>query len=201
MSAHGSPSASGPPRPHKGDAPHGTNPLRRTSDRFESWFGRVLMLVLVLGVPAAALGAGLTAYESSLRTVHAQVAERHEVAARVMSDVPGDDSVSRQPARIRWTEPNGITRTGATFVEPETPKGATVRVWVNRDGDITGAPMNAVTAKANGWFVGVMAALGVVAGVYAVRAALRLALNRRRYAQWDTEWDLVEPLWSARFRR
>ncbi|MEV0181843.1 hypothetical protein AB0I54_21495 [Streptomyces sp. NPDC050625] len=46
-----------------------------------------------------------------------------------------------------------------------------------------------------------MAALGVAAGIYAVRAALRLALNRRRYAQRDTEWDLVEPLWSARFHR
>jgi hypothetical protein len=87
------------------------------------------------------------------------------------------------------------------FVEPGTHKGVTVRVWVNRDGDITGAPMNVAAARANGWFVGVMAALGVVAGVYTVRATLRLALNRRRYAQWDTEWDLVEPLWSARFHR
>ncbi|UXY25263.1 Rv1733c family protein [Streptomyces sp. HUAS TT20] len=201
MSAHGSPSASGPPRPHQGNAPHGTNPLRRASDRFESWFGRVLMLVLVLGVPAAALSAGLTAYESSMRTVHAQVAQRHEVVARVTSDVPGDDPVSKQPARIRWIEQNGVTRTGTTFVEPGTRKGATVRVWVNRDGAITDAPMNTVAAKAHGWFVGVMAALGVIAGVQAARAATRLALDRRRYAQWTTEWDLVEPLWSQRFRR
>ncbi|MGW3151379.1 Rv1733c family protein [Streptomyces sp. NPDC001177] len=201
MSTHGSPSASGLPQPHKGNAPHGTNPLRRTSDRFESWFGRVLMLVLLLGVPVAALSAGLTAYESSMRTVRAQIAERHEVAARVRSNVPGDDHVSKQPARIRWTEQSGVARTGTALVEPGTPKGATVRVWVNRDGAITSAPMNSVAAKANGWFVGAMAALGVVAGVHAARAAMRLALARRRYARWDTEWDLVEPLWSQRFRR
>jgi hypothetical protein len=46
-----------------------------------------------------------------------------------------------------------------------------------------------------------MAALCVVAGFYAARAAMLLALDRRRYAQWDVEWDLVEPLCSERFRR
>jgi hypothetical protein len=45
-----------------------------------------------------------------------------------------------------------------------------------------------------------MAAFGVAAGSYAVGAGMRLVLNRRRYAQWDAEWDLVEPRWSARFR-
>ncbi|WP_455754938.1 Rv1733c family protein [Streptomyces mirabilis] len=201
MSAQGSSSASGPPRPRKGNAPHGANPLRRTSDRFESWFRRVLMLLLVLGLPVAALSAGLTAYESSMRTVQAQVAERHEVTARVTPNVPGDDRVSQQRAQIRWTERTGIVRTGITLVGPGTPKGASMRVWVDRDGAITGAPTNAVTAKANGWFVGGMAALCVVAGFYAARAAMRLALDRKRYAQWDVEWDLVEPLWSERFRR
>ncbi|WP_406164773.1 hypothetical protein [Streptomyces sp. NBC_00996] len=200
MSAPGSPSASGPPRPRKEDAPHGANPLRRTSDRFESWFRRVLMLFLVLGLPMAALSAGLTAYESSMRTVHAQAAERHEVTARLASNVLGDDR-SKQTAQIRWTERNGVVRTGTALVEPGTSKGATVRVWVDRDGTITAAPMNAVTAKANGWFVGGMTALCVVAGFYAARAAMCLALDRRRYAQWDVEWDLVEPLWSGRFRR
>ncbi|MCX4458885.1 hypothetical protein OG585_39590 [Streptomyces sp. NBC_01340] len=201
MSAQGSSSASGPPRPRKGNASHGANPLRRTSDRFESWFRRVLMLLLVLGLPVAALSAGLTAYESSMRTVQAQAAERHEVTARVTSNMPGDDRVSKQPAQIRWTERNGIVRTGGTLVEPGTPKGATMRVWVDRDGTITGAPMNAVSAMGNGWFVGGMTALCVVAGFYTARAAMRLALDRKRYAQWDVEWDLVEPLWSERFRQ
>ncbi|MFE0512223.1 hypothetical protein [Streptomyces sp. NPDC058964] len=201
MSARIPPFASGPLRPRKGDARHGANPLRRTSDRVESWFRGVLMCVLVLGLPAAALGAGLTAYETSMRTVQAQAAQRHEVTARLTSSVPGDDRAAKRPARIRWTEPNGIARTGTTLVEPGTPKGATVRVWANRDGAIADAPMNPVAAQSNGWFVGAVAALGVVAGVCAARAAMRRALDRRRYAQWDVEWNLVEPLWSGRFHR
>ncbi|MFI8239276.1 hypothetical protein ACIF83_18695 [Streptomyces sp. NPDC085866] len=201
MSAHASPSASGPPRPRKGDVPYEANPLRRTSDRCESWFHRLLMLVLVLGLPVAALGAGHTAYESSMRTVHAQAVERHEVTARLTSDVLGDSRVSKRQAPIRWTQRNGIVRTGTALVEPGTPEGAIVRVWVDRDGTVTSPPMNVAGAQANGWFVAGMAALGVALGVRAARAAMRLALDRRRYARWEAEWDLVEPQWSGRFRR
>jgi hypothetical protein len=49
--------------------------------------------------------------------------------------------------------------------------------------------------------VGGMAAFGLATGACAARAGMRLVLDRRRYAQWDAEWDLVEPQWSARFRR
>ncbi|MCZ4508374.1 universal stress protein [Streptomyces sp. ActVer] len=60
-------------------------------------------------------------------------------------------------------------------------------------------PISAGNAKAAGWVMGAMTAVGVYAGLVAVRKGMHVALNRRRYAQWDTEWDLVEPLWSARF--
>lgn len=62
MSAWNPPQAS--VRCHRaGSAPRkGVNFLRRLSDKFESWFRGflTLVLVLVLGLPVAALGAGLT---------------------------------------------------------------------------------------------------------------------------------------------
>ena len=45
-----------------------------------------------------------------------------------------------------------------------------------------------------------MTAVAVATGVFAARRGMRLVPDRRRYAQWGTDWDLVEPLWSARFR-
>ena len=57
-----------------------------------------------------------------------------------------------------------------------------------------------LNATTSGWLVGGMAAFGVAAGSYAVWAGMRLVPDRRRYAQWDAEWGLVEPRWSARFR-
>jgi hypothetical protein len=177
------------------------NPLIRPSDRLETWIRRFLMLVLVLGLPVAALSAGLTAYESSMRTVQAQSTERQEVNARLKSSVKGATADGKQQAEVRWTDDNGKVRTGTTLVKSGTPEGATVPVWLDRQGTITSPPMTTLTARTNGWFVGGMAAVGVVGGFFAARAGTRRVLDRRRYAQWDTEWDRVEPLWSARFRR
>ncbi|WP_332112409.1 hypothetical protein [Streptomyces gossypiisoli] len=177
------------------------NPLRRTSDGFESWFRRLLMLVLALGLPVAALSAGTTAYESSMRTVQAQSADRQEVTARLTSNVKAVTTDGMPQAQVRWTDDNGTERTGTTLVKSGTPKGATVRVWVDRGGTITSPPMSKLDATTTGWFVGGMAAIGVAAGFFAARAGMRHVLDRRRYAQWDAEWDRVEPLWSARFRQ
>ncbi|MFF9809852.1 hypothetical protein ACF1G5_32890 [Streptomyces coeruleorubidus] len=201
MSARGSPYTSGPPPPRKHHVVAGANPLRRRSDRFESWFRRFLMLILIVGVPLAAAGAGLAAYESTMRTVHVQTAQRHEVTARLTSSVAGDSGAARQPAQVRWTERNGTVMTGTTLVKPGMPEGATVKIWVDRDGTITVPPATATTAWSNGCFMGGMAAIGLVVGVYGVRAGAGRVLDRRRFAQWDAEWDLVEPQWSARFRR
>lgn len=201
MSAQDSPYASGP-SPSRGEpSPKGTNPLIRPSDRLETWIRRFLMLILVLGLPVAALSAGLTAYESSMRTVQAQSAERQEVTARLTSNVKGVTTDGKQQAQVRWTDDNGKVRTGTTLVKSGTPEGATVPVWLDRQGTITSPPMTTLTARTNGWFVGGMAAVGVVGGFFGARAGTRRVLDRRRHAQWDAEWDLVEPLWSARFRR
>ncbi|MGW1396973.1 Rv1733c family protein [Streptomyces nigra] len=201
MNAQGSPDPPGSPSPREGHVPVRANPLRRPSDRFEWWFRRFLTVLLVVGLPVAAYSAGTTAYDASMRTVRAQVAQRHEVTARPTADVPGDDQGPRQPVQVRWTEPGGVVRTGAALVKPGTSKGDAVRVWVDRSGHVTGPPSNTLNAKTTAWFAGAMVALGTVLGTHLLWRGTRLLLDRRRYAQWDAEWDRAEPLWSARFRR
>ncbi|MFE5191153.1 hypothetical protein [Streptomyces sp. NPDC056628] len=181
--------------------PARANPLRRPSDRFEWWFRRFLMALLVLGLPVATYSAGTTAYDASIHTVRAQVAQRHEVTARPTRDVPGDDQGAQQPVRVRWTEPGGVERTGATLVKPGTSKDDAVRVWVDQSGHVTDPPSSMLNARTTGWFAAAMVALGTVLATHLLWRGTRLLLDRRRYAQWDAEWDRAEPLWSARFRR
>ncbi|MGV9941323.1 Rv1733c family protein [Streptomyces sp. NPDC003401] len=199
MDTQGSPYTPGPPSRHGGHASRGANPLRRPSDRFECWCRRVLVVVLLLGLPAAAVSAGTAAYEASMDTVRAQTAERHQVTARLTADVVGDDRATR-PAQVRWTDTDGVVRTGAALVRSGTPAGATVRVWVDRKGTVTGPPASGLNATTSGWLMGGMAAFGVVATSGAAWTGTRLLLDRRRYAQWDAEWNAVEPRWSERFR-
>ncbi|MCX4903800.1 hypothetical protein [Streptomyces sp. NBC_00878] len=202
MSAQDSPHASGPHRPHHEHPRKGANPLRRTNDRVEAWCSGFLLLVLVLGLPMASVGAGLAAYESGMRAVQTQSAERHQVTARLISapdTAPGIAADEKQKVQVRWTGNDGRQLTGTTRVPSDKAEGSTVRIWVDRDGTVQEPPMSAGNAKAAGWVMGAMTAVGVYAGLVAVRKGMHVALNRRRYAQWDTEWDLVEPLWSARF--
>ncbi|MDT0566164.1 hypothetical protein RM704_01485 [Streptomyces sp. DSM 3412] len=201
MTAQGPPCTPGPPSPRDEHPPKGANPLSRPSDRFEAWLRRVLLVVLVLGLPVAAYSAGTSVYASSMKAVRVQTAERHEITARLAEDLDPDNDATKQLARVRWTDEDGAVRTENALVKAGTDKGAAVRVWLDREGNPTTPPMNSLNAKAGGWLAGGMAAFGVALGCYAVRSGTRLLLDRGRYARWDAEWDRVEPLWSARFRR
>ncbi|MCD9876353.1 Rv1733c family protein [Streptomyces guryensis] len=203
MSTQDSPHASGPHRPHQEQHPaKGGNPLRRTSDRVEAWCSRLLLLLLALGLPLASVTVGLAAYDSTMRTVQAQSAQRHQITARVTSApeaAPGSVAHNKQTAHVSWTGKGGRQRTGTAQVPLDKTAGSTVRIWVDREGTVQDPPMSASNATATGWLTGGLTALGVYVGFVAARKGVRLALNCGRYAQWDAEWDLVEPLWSARF--
>jgi hypothetical protein len=203
MSAQHPPHGSGPHRPHREHhPPRGANPLRRTSDRVEVWCSRLLLVLLVLGLPSASVWAGLSAYESTMRTVQSQSAERHRITARVTSapDAASDSAAGgKQTARVSWTDQDGRKKTGTARVSLDKTAGSTVRIWVDKEGTVRDPPLSAGHAAATSWLTGGLTALGVSVVVVAGRKGVRLALNRRRYAQWDAEWELVEPSWSARF--
>jgi hypothetical protein len=203
MSTQDSPHASGPHRPHQErHSLKGANPLRRTSDRVEAWCSGLLFVVLALGLPVASVSAGLAAYESTTRTVQAQSAERHTTTARVTSApeaAPDGAADEKQTVQVSWTGKDGRQQAGTARVSPDKTAGSTVRIWVDREGTVQDPPMSASNATATGWLTGGLTAVCVYAGFVAGRKGVRLALDRRRYAQWDAGWDRVEPLWSARF--
>lgn len=205
MSTQDPPQGSGPHRPHRDKhPPDGANPMTRRSDRVETWCSRLLLAVLVLGLPVASVSAGTAVHESTMSTVRAQAAERSQVTAQVTSApeaAPGSAADERQKVQLRWTDEDGRQRTGTAQVALDETAGSTVRIWVDREGNVTVPPMSASNAQVTGWLMGGMTAAGVYAGFVAARRGVRLALDRRRYAQWDAEWDRVEPLWSARFHR
>jgi hypothetical protein len=137
-----------------------------------------------------------------MRTVQSQNAERHRVEARLTADAQGtgqrSDEENVQQAPVRWTEKDGTQHSGTARVIPGADKGETVKIWVDREGTVTEAPMPSGSAVATGWLAGGLTAGAVTAGVLGTRRSARYVLDRRRYAQWDAEWELLEPLWSKR---
>ncbi|WP_432093302.1 Rv1733c family protein [Streptomyces sp. bgisy100] len=194
--------ADGGSDPYRSRPANGRNPLVRRADRVESWCAAALVALLFAGVPTASLAVGRVAYASEMHTVRAQAAERHRVQARLTADAEvmaqtDTDGTSRAP--VRWTEGNGAQRSGTAGVAPGTAKGSTVRIWVDRTGSVTTAPMPEKAAVATGWAAGFLTAGLVTAWGFGARAALRRLLDRSRYARWEHEWEAFEPQWSRRY--
>lgn len=191
----------------RGPLPHrfrlrAANPLRRRSDRCQSWLGTGLLLLLILALPTIPTLVAQDVYASQMRTLHAQSAQRHRITAVVTADAQGSSTAgdSLQRASVRWTDATGAARTGTADVPAGSAKGDTVSVWVDRGGKPAKPPMRHDEALSAGWFAACMTAAGLVLAYCGAHAALVGTLNRRRYIRWEAEWESVEPRWSGRSR-
>jgi hypothetical protein len=176
-----------------------SNPLRRRSDVVEAW---LLLAVWVLAVAAGAVVGAATAH-SVERNLNERRAERHAVSAVVAEDAP--DTVSTTTGTrgqawvtVRWTAADGSPRTGTARVQPGTGSGATVRVWLDRHGNVVPAPLSSGEAELQGIALGTATAVGAGATVVFLGWVVRGRLERRRLARWDMEWARIGPQWGHR---
>lgn len=175
---------------------------RRPGDTAEIVASWVLSCLAVLLAGAAVL-VGLVAHADGVRRAESEAAERTRVAAVLLG--PGEPALTSDPgastarrAPAAWTTPDGVEHTGTLLVWSSADAGATVPVWVDRDGRLVPAPatrtsglVGAVTAAV------LLLALGgglLVAAWRVVRRAT-LAVNARA---WAAEWERVAPEWTGR---
>jgi hypothetical protein len=178
------------------------NPLRRTSDRVETYLLGGLLAASIAGAPFAAQAAGHITYAALLRAEHVQRATRHQVRAELLQSSGNTTSVNgyqfdiRVPVQARWTAVTGAARTGQLMVPVGSPQGATVTVWTDSSGALVDPPLQPgqMADQAD------LAAAGAVTGIgilYLCEAVIiRQVLNRRRMAAWDADWALTEPMWN-----
>ena len=102
------------------------------------------------------------------------------------------------PAPARWVAPDGSERSGTISSTGGARSGDIVQVWADRSGNITAAPMTSAGAAIKVILVaaGAWSTVGAVLGVGWL--IVRNRLNRRRFAGWDHDWQVVEPQWSGR---
>ena len=122
----------------------GSGPLKRGSDRIQVMGRIVVVLSLFLAPPLAV--AVVNSTTTRLEAVAAtEAAERTLTTAVLLEDAPrpprsagdfGDSSLPTVTARAMWSGPGGTTREGLVRVEPRTPVGTAVPVWVDREGNL-----------------------------------------------------------------
>lgn len=175
------------------------NPLRRRTDRLETYLLAGLFVAAAAGAPFAAQAAGRAWYADATQTRQAQLATRHEVRAVLAQSagVIGEYTLSSQvPTLASWKSAGGTLRAGDVPALPGSPQGTLVTVWTNDNGYLVSPPLT-VTQVADQTDAARVAAIGgVIVGYMASTLAIRQLLNRRRMAAWDADWVATARVWN-----
>jgi hypothetical protein len=180
----------------------GKNPLRRRADRIEAWITAGLLAAFLVGAPLSWAAVGRWVQQGGLLEQHAQ-RSWHQVPAvllRAAPVVPDFDMRTSWDFQVmavaRWAGPGGQRLTGRVPAAPGTLRGRTVQVWVNGSGRPTGSPLLHSELMKRVLGAELLAPAGVAVLLLAVGGLVRLLMDRRRLAGWETGWASIGPRWT-----
>jgi len=171
-----------------------SNPLRRREDVLEAWLVLAVWAVIAVGGTLA----GVVTARAADDVFAEQRAERMPVSAVLLSDTtrPGASDYFRVSAQVRWSLPDGSTRTGNTLVDAGLKPGTHVVVYTDPQGDLTTRPPSRSAADIEGAVLGAAAGLGVTGLALGAGALARMRLDRQRAGLWAREWAMIGPKWG-----
>jgi hypothetical protein len=178
------------------------NPLRRGTDRVEAALRLVMILLLVLAAPAAAVTVGRWADHHAWHRAQAERTNNHLVTAVLLEDAPAAGTpnpfASMQTAWVpaRWQPPGQPPRTGKILTLAGAHKGSTVRTWIGPSGAVTDPPRHRAIAG-EVWLAGVTTCLLSWLALLVAWLLARRALDHRRLRAWEAEWRTSGPLWRG----
>jgi hypothetical protein len=176
------------------------NELRRSSDRIEGVVVAVLLAAFVASFVVAALLAAHI-YRSEQATA---AGLRQTVAVLSWPGAVTETPILHEAtAMATWRMSDGAARTGllTTDVVPGIygqPAGAAVQVWLGRSG-VPAPPPQGAAGMAVGATMAGLAVVVVAATVltFCYRLCQR-GLDRRRIANWSSDWAVTGPQWTSR---
>jgi hypothetical protein len=177
----------------------GPNKLRRPCDRLEGF----LILLLAAGFVACVALAphfGERLYQAQ----QAHAAQLHPAVAVLTQAGPSDNYVTAVgEATARWRAPDGRQRDGvlSTIAAPAISgarTGTRVRVWLTSSGQPEAPPISAAESAFSAVVLTTGAVLGAAIALVISYWLGRLVIDRRRLANWTSEWSLTGPRWTTR---
>jgi hypothetical protein len=105
---------------------------------------------------------------------------------------------ARVQVRAEWAAGDGGMREGLVLADPGADAGTELPVWVDGEGDLTGAPLDRAAIRTSALATGLLPLVGVPVATWTLYAALCFALDNRRDRRWEAEWAAVEPEWNSR---
>ena len=180
----------------------GKSPLRRRTDRIEAWITAGLLAGFLAGAPLASVAAGRWVQHGGLLEQRAQQSW-HQVPAVLLKTAPVQRTLYLRAsldtevlALAAWTGPGGRHVTGKVPVAPGTLAGRRLQVWVDRSGQPTGSPLPNSELVRRVLGAQILAPVGLAVLLLGVGGVIRLLMNRRRLAAWETGWAYTGPRWT-----
>lgn len=170
------------------------NPLRRTSDRAETAILAGALIALLAGAPFAAFAGGDFAHHLALANQQREQATERPVTAVTLEAAPQPQQsrVAYVDVPAHWTAPDGQQVADDIPVPPGTPAGAREPAWTTLDGQLAAPPL--LDSQVDD-----LTTLGQATSVVALVVTLTLgwagarrALDRRRFAAWDADWQAID---------
>jgi hypothetical protein len=176
------------------------NPLRRGTDRVEACLLAGLFVAAAAGAPLAAQAASRAAHDGAAGVQKEQLATRHQVPAVLTQpagrSVDGYTLSADVPTLASWKSVTGMPGSGEVLAPAGLPKGASVTVWTDPNGDLVSPPITdaQVAGQGDAGAIGAVAAIVVV--FFSGTGVIRYVLYRRRMAAWEADWLLTAPTWN-----
>jgi hypothetical protein len=177
------------------------NPLRRRSDRMQTFVMAVLLAAFAVGSPISVIAVSHIARTATVRAEQTQQGWRR-VPAVLLQASPKSAGMYQSATfawvQAKWKAPNGTVHVGDVLAASGTKAGAAVRIWIDSAGNLTTTPLNS-TQMVDRVIAAVVFApivLGIV--LLSVAAIVRRAFERRRIIRWEIAWEAIEPQWTHR---
>jgi hypothetical protein len=160
-----------------------------------------LVVLCLVVAPLLCVFTGRLADAAGLREQRAEQAWRPVPAVLEQSAAQGlvgqDAAWGAAWVQARWRAPDGHQRSGPIAVGLTAKAQQQVTIWVTESGQVTHPPLSHGEVL-DGIANAAMATAAGVAALFAIIAALiRVAMNRRRMAEWTRAWDVVGPRWTS----
>lgn len=181
------------------------NPLARSADRTEAGLLLVAVTLWLIALPIVAVVASII-WSGISETADSQEQTRTNVTAHLLADAPelyyaaeyGAPVTPAVPISAQWNGQDGRSHIGTVNATDGARSGDQLSIWIDSSGELIAPPISTgtaavlmVVATAAAW----LACGALLIGLWSV---IRWRLNKRRFLDWDTQWETIEPVWSGR---
>jgi hypothetical protein len=180
------------------------NPLRRASDRVESWIRLGLLTAFLAAGPFAAIGASHWMENAGLREARAQAAAERQVRATLLQSAPAIRTLVPYTRNVlawvpaRWAAPGGSPRTGKVSAALPALAGSSVTIWTTASGRLATPPLPRSQVAGRAAAIGALTPAFLAVALLGLLRLSRRVLDRRRLAGWTAAWSAIGPQWTGR---